>query len=100
MKKVIKPKFTVEFKREAAQLIITYGYSYSEAAKRLGVSESALRKWVNMEKSPIISNPNKANKLTLTEHDELIKLRKEVSRLRMEKEILKKASAFFAQEIL
>ncbi len=95
-----KPYYSLEFKRDAAQLIISKGYTYPEATLSLGVSPSALRKWVNAEKGKTLKKDNPINsQLNLTEHDELLKLRKENARLKMEREILKKAAAFFAQEM-
>ena len=65
----------------------------------LGVSESALRKWVRAEEGGNQNNNSiTGNALTLSEHDELLRLRKENIKLKMEREILKKAAAFFAQE--
>jgi transposase len=99
MKQIKKPYYSLEFKQDAAQLVISKGYSYSEASTSLGVSVSGLRKWVNAEKG-IIKNNDKTNlQLTLSEREELQQLRKENARLKMEREILKKASAFFAQEM-
>ena len=95
-----KPYYSLEFKQDAAQLIISKGYSYVEAATSLGISVSALKKWVNAEEGHIKDNDNLSNtQLSLSEREELLRLRKENSRLKMEREILKKASAFFAQEM-
>lgn len=95
-----KAYFSLEFKQDAAQLILSKGYSYSEAASSLGVSVGALRKWVAAEKDTSKDNNNlSSTKLNLSEHAELLRLRKENARLKMEREILKKASAFFAQEM-
>lgn len=94
-----KPFFTLEFKQDAAQLILSKGYSYKEAAASLGVSVSALRKWVKAEQ-PKGSSASSGTKqaMSLLEHEELLRLRKENVRLKMEREILKKAAVFFAQE--
>ena len=91
-----KQYFTLEFKQNAAQLVISKGYHYTDAAKSLGVSVSALRKWVHAEngKKEKINSPQ----LNLGEREELLRLRKENSRLKMEREILKKAAVFFAQD--
>lgn len=99
MKQRTKPNFTIEFKQDAAQLIISKDYSYREASESLGVSVSALRKWVTAERAdnPETGKAAKA-KLNLAEHEELLRLRKENARLKMEREILKKAAVFFAQE--
>jgi transposase len=94
-----KPYFTLEFKQDAAQLVISKGYSIQEAASSLGVSVSALRKWVKAEKVPSEEPVLSGGALSLSEHEELLRLRKENARLKMEREILKKASAFFAQEM-
>ena len=95
-----KPYYSLEFKQDATKLVLSKGYSIPEAATNLGVSESALRKWIRVEKG---GSPNTTNlsgsPLSLSEHEELLRLRKENARLRMEPEILKKASAFFAQEM-
>jgi transposase len=100
MSQIKKPYYSLEFKQDAAQLVLSKGYSIQEAASSLGVSESGLRKWVNAEKGgSVIEPPSSSKRLSLSEHEELLKLRKEIVRLRMEREILKKASAFFAQEM-
>lgn len=93
-----KPCFSLEFKQDAVQLVLSKGYSIPEAAKSLGVSVSALRKWVGMEKGSGKTGIRVTGvQLSLHEHEELLRLRKENIKLRMEREILKKA-AFFAQE--
>jgi transposase len=93
MKQSKKPYYSLEFKQDAVQLVLSKGYSISEAAISLGISASGLRKWVASEKGP-----SNGNKLSLSEHEELLRLRKENTKLKMEREILKKAAAFFAQE--
>lgn len=97
MKQTKKPFYNIEFKKDAVQLILSNGYSIAEAAQNLGVSESALRRWVNAEKGG--NTEKSSNILTLSEHEELLRLRKEITKLKMEREILKKAAAFFAQEL-
>jgi transposase len=87
-------KYTIEFKQEAVKLVTDHGYSQSEAGRRLGISEKNINRWVLANKEP---TPLKAKILT-AEQEEIKQLRKENDRLRMEKEILKKAAAFFANE--
>jgi len=100
MNQIKKPYFSLEFKQDAAQLVLSKGYSYTEAAASLGISVSALRRWVKAEEVQDKSDNNLAtSKLSLSEREELLRLRKENTRLKMEREILKKASAFFAQEM-
>jgi transposase len=100
MNQTKKPYFSLEFKQDASQLILSKGYSYPEASSSLGVSISALRKWVKAEKGQDkVDNNLTTHQLSLSEREELLRLRKENARLKMEREILKKASAFFAQEM-
>lgn len=93
MKKETQKRFTTEFKKEAVNLVVKQGYTNTEAAKSLGVSESAIRNW----KKQFV--PGRDNK-NLKQDAEIKRLKKENERLRMEREILKKAAAFFAKETL
>ena len=83
-----------EYKEEAVALVPEQGYSVPEAAKSLGIASNILYRW----KSKIESQPE-GRSLSVDEREELKRLRKEVKNLRLEKEILKKASAFFAKEM-
>jgi transposase len=90
-----QPTFTLEFKQDAARLVIEKGYTHQQAAASLGVSLSALRRWVKAERG----DGGQKTALGLADQQELARLRKENERLRMEREILKKAAAFFAKEL-
>ena len=95
-----KPSYSLEFKQDAAKLVLEKGYSQQQAADHLGVSLSALSRWVKAERPPKVSElSNKKFGLSLTEHEELRRLRKENAQLKMEREILKKAAVFFAKEV-
>jgi len=83
-----------EFKREAVKLVTDQGYSMAEAARSLGLDSSLLRSW----KLKYGSQQNGVPKMLETEQEELARLREENRRLRMERDILKKATAFFANE--
>lgn len=88
------PKFTLEFKRDAAKLVNEKGYTHRQAADSLGISLSAIGRWSRVERGSV-SHGATSTKLAsagLTEHAELLKLRKENEQLRMEREILKKAA--------
>lgn len=85
-------KFSSEFKQEAVALIQRSGQSANQVAKELGVSQTALSRWLREATSPA-SSPNGVRAA-----EELKVLRREVERLRMERDILKKAAAFFANE--
>ena len=86
------PKFTLEFKQDAVKLISEKGYTHQQAAYNLGISLSAIGRWSRAERGPANTSPTKTVTLNLVEHDELLRLRKENERLRMEREILKKAA--------
>ncbi len=87
-------QYSKEYKEEAVALVPEQGYSVPEAAKSLGIASNILYRW----KSKIESQPE-GKSLSVDEREELKRLRKEVKNLRMEKEILKKARAFFAKEM-
>jgi transposase len=83
-----------DFKEEAVALVTEQGYSVPEAAKSLGVTTSLLYSWkskLDKEKAGL--------SLKEDERDALKRLRREIRNLRMEKAVLKKASAFFAKEM-
>jgi transposase len=87
-------KFTREFKLSAVQLVNQQGYSIAEAAKSLGVDANSVRYWV--EKFSAENGQEAGDQSGM--RAELRRLRKENARLLMEREILKKAAAFFAKE--
>jgi transposase len=98
-KKINRPKYSLEFKQDAARLVLEKGYSHQQAADHLGISLSALGRWVRAERKPAGGEPtSKKPGLNLADQDELIRLRKENEQLRMEREVLKKAAVFFAKE--
>ena len=86
--------YTKEFKEEAVKLVLEQHYSVSEAAESLGVTDKILYNWKNK-----YEEEQSGDVLSKDERAELIRLRKENKRLQMEREILKKASAFFAKEM-
>lgn len=88
--------FTPEFKAEAVRLCKVGDRSIRQVAKDLDLTETALREWVHRAE---VDAGNGASEALLTaEREELRELRKRVKRLEMEREILKKATAFFAKE--
>ena len=87
-------KFTREFKLSAVKLVNEQGYSISAAAKSLGVDPGCVRHWVKTLSGEPGCAPSGDGALMA----EIQKLRKENARLLIEREILKKAAAFFAKE--
>jgi len=87
---------TNEFKAEAVRLVRESGKSVPTVARELDLTETALRSWVRQ--AEIDAGRGPAGALTTDERAELAGLRREVRTLRMERDILKKATAFFAKE--
>ncbi len=87
-RKRTRRSYSEEFKIEAVKLVTEQNYKVAEASRDLGIADNLLRRW--MDKYAEIDDA--------TENEELKHLRVEVKRLRMERDILKKATAFFANE--
>ncbi len=90
-------KYSKEFKLQAARLVAEQGYSYEQAAKRLGATSWSIRNWVQKFRQ---SGELPDQSETRPQADELRELRKENARLKMDNDILKKAAAYFAKESL
>ena len=90
-------KFTDQYKAEAVELVINSGRPVAEIARDLGINEGTLGNWVQLAKKrgEFTEKP-----LEVDERAELKELREENRRLKMEREILKKAAAWFAKEIM
>ena len=86
--------FTAEFKAETVELIRSSGKSVGEVCRDLALTETAVRRWVQQAEVDAGKRPG----LATVEREELARLRREVLVLREEREILKKAAAFFAKE--
>jgi transposase len=82
--------------RATVRLVVEGGKAIPEVARDLDLTESALRLWVRQ--AQVDRGEGKAGELTTAEREELQRLRREVKELRIEREILKKAAAFFAKE--
>ncbi len=92
-------KFSREFKEEAVKLVTDQGYGVSEAARNLGIHANVLGRWKReLEGKKTAAGNSSGNGGTQVLEAELKKLRRENEQLRMEREILKKAAAFFAKE--
>lgn len=90
-------QFSKEFKVKAVKLVKECGVSVMQACRDLDVHENVLRKWIRqMAQDPQQAFPGHG--VMKPEQAELERLRKEVAKLRMERDILKKAAAFFARE--
>jgi transposase len=88
--------FTEEFRAGAVRLVLDEGKSAGEVARDLDLTESALRNWVAQARAD--RTKGKSGGLTTVEREELARLRRENRQLKLERDILKKAAAFFAKE--
>ena len=88
--------FTTEFKAEAVRLVRESGKSVPTVARELDLTETALRSWVRQ--AEVDAGRGAPGARTSAAREELGRLRRETRTLRMEREILKKAAAFFAKE--
>jgi transposase len=90
-------RFTREFKLEAVKLIKERGVSYAQAARDLGVHQTQLRSWVKaFADDQVQAFPG--NGRQNAEQAEITRLKREVAKLKAERDILKKAAAYFAKE--
>lgn len=96
MAKRQRRSFTDEYKTEAVRLVREGGMTVAQVARDLDLTESSLRNWV--KQAEVDAGRGPAGALTSGELEELRRLRREVRQLRMEREVLKKATAFFAKE--
>ena len=96
MEKVPRGVYTKEFKEEAVKLVTEAGLSIPEAARRLSVSKSTIDYWIRKARNGGLSSQAKAT----AEEMEINRLRRENAELKMERDILKKAAAYFAKESL
>ena len=95
MEKRKRRSYTREYKAEVVELIRKSGKSIGAVARDLDLTETAVRRWA--AQAEIDSGGGPAGALTTVEREELAQLRKRVKTLEMEREILKKATAFFAK---
>jgi transposase len=88
-------RFTPEYKAEAVQFVISSGQPVAEVARNLGIIEATLGRWVAKARE---NGEAKEPDLEISERAELARLRKENQQLKMERDFLKKAAAFFASQ--
>ncbi len=91
--------YTPEFKAEAVKLVLHQGLSQGEAARRLSIPKGTLSNWVISAKSGTVAAAPGARSVPELEA-EVAKLRKELAEVRLERDVIKKAVAYFARESL
>jgi transposase len=90
------PRYTEEFKKEAVGQILERGYSVREVAERIGVSTHSLYKWIKEDSRNLGST--KADRTHRDLETEVVRLKGELRRVQEERDILKKAAAYFASQ--
>jgi len=93
-----RKKYSQEFKLDAVSLVLEQGYSRAAASRNLDVNPNLLGRWVKEYEEQEHGQAFRGNGKLTAEQEELKSLRAKVKRLEMEKEILKKATVFFAKE--
>jgi transposase-like protein len=88
-------KFTAEYKAEVVKLVNASGKSVGQVAKELDLTETAVRAWVKRAEIDEKRDPN--GPLTSEERAEVVRLRRELRTMTMERDFLRKAAAFFAR---
>jgi transposase len=100
MERVPHGRYTKEFREEAVKMVTDGGLSVVDISKRLSLPKSTLESWIRVSKKGNLSEIGKSQRpLTDTER-ELAQVKRELSLARMERDILKKAAAYFAKESL
>ena len=92
-----RKKYSKEYKLDAVSLVLDQGYTVTEAARSLEINRSVLQRWIKEFESDDGQAFRGNGKLT-PEQAEIRRLKEENRRLKMEKEVLKKATVFFAKE--
>ena len=99
MERVPKGLFTKEFKEEAVKIVTEGGLTIPEVGRRLSIPRSTLAYWVKIAKEGTLNSSRRQRPVT-GEEMELARLKREIAELKMERDILKKAAAYFAKESL
>ena len=100
MEKIPQGRYTREFREEAARLIIEDGMSAGEVSARLSLPKSTVENWVRAAKAGKLGEIGRNRKPLAEVEVELARVKRELAVTRMERDILKKAAAYFAKESL
>jgi transposase len=100
MEKIPRSVFTQEFKEEAVKMVIDGGLSQPEVCRRLSLGNSTLARWVRQARNGNLARVA-AKRTPVTEEEmDVSRLKREIAELKMERDILKNATAYFARESL
>jgi transposase len=100
MERIPRGRYTKEFRIEAVKLITEDHLSLPEAGRRLNVARSTINNWVNAQKADRLADIGKSQRPLTDLEMELYRTKRELAEVKMERDILKKAAAYFAKESL
>jgi transposase len=100
MKGIPQGRYTKEFREEAVKMVKDGGMSLPEAARRLSLPPSTIGNWVKAHKAGKLGDIGKTHRPLTDIEMELARVKKELAETRMERDLLKKAAAYFAKESL
>jgi transposase len=100
MERIPNAVYTKEFREEAVMMVTEGGLTVPEVARRLSIPKSTISYWVRAKRQGTLSSVGGQSRSLTDEEREIARLRREVAELKMERDILKKATAYFAKESL
>lgn len=100
MKRIPKGAYTKEFREEAVKLVTEGGLTLLEAGRRLSLPPSTIGNWVRLWKAGKLGDVGKSQRPLTDMEAELARVKRELAEVKMERDILKKAAAYFAKESL
>jgi transposase len=100
IERIPKGKFTREFREEAVRMVMEDKLSVPEVGRKLQLPSSTIRNWVNASKAGRLGEIGKGQREMSSVERELYETKRELARVKMERDILKKATAYFAKESL
>ena len=98
MKRIPQGRYSKEFREEAVKLVLDQELKVPEAARRLDVPKSTISNWVRASKEGKLGDIGKNRRQLNDTELELARLKRELAQVKMERDILKKAAAYFAKE--
>jgi transposase len=100
MERIPRAMYTKELRQEAVRLVMEGGLTINEVGRRLSISPSTIRYWIKADKQGVLSDIGRQHKPVTEDEMEVTRLKREIAELKMERDILKKAAAYFAKESL
>jgi transposase len=98
MERIPNGRYTKEFREEAVKLVVEDGLSVQEASRRLELPKSTIFNWIRSARAGKLGEIGKQQRQLSEAELELARLKRELAKVRMERDILKKAAAYFARE--